>query len=219
MNNTKRVLKNPIKFNIHLNDEQKHAKQIILNSVITVLKGQEGSGKSLVAAQVALDMLFKKEIEKIIIVRPTVTAGEDIGFLPGSKEDKLAPFTAPVFDNMHRLYNKEKIDSCVLEGKIEIIPLGFIRGRNVTDCLVILDEAQNVTDNQMQLILTRMCNGSRIIICGDSHQVDLKNKKESGFEFICKNMVGIEGFSLVSLKTNHRHPIVENIINVYKSLE
>jgi len=217
-NNFQKKIKNPIKFNISLNEEQKTAKQHILANTITVLRGQAGSGKSLVAAQVALDMLFKKEVEKIIIARPTVTAGEDIGFLPGSKEDKLAPFTAPVFDNMYRLYNKEKIDKCVQDGLIEIIPLGFIRGRNFTNSLIILDEGQNVTNSQMQLVLTRMCYGSKIIICGDNHQIDLKNKAESGFDIICKHMKDIEGFAVVTLKTNHRHPIVEEIIKVYDIL-
>lgn len=217
-NSYPKKIKNPIKFNISLNEEQKSAKQHILTNIITVLRGQAGSGKSLVAAQVALDMLFKKEVEKIIIARPTVTAGEDIGFLPGSKEDKLAPFTAPVFDNMYRLYNKEKIDKCVQDGLIEIIPLGFIRGRNFTNSLIILDEGQNVTNSQMQLVLTRMCHGSKIIICGDNHQIDLKNKAESGFDIICKHMKDIEGFAVVTLKTNHRHPIVEEIIKVYDIL-
>jgi len=216
--NQKRKPKNPIQFKISLNEEQKEAKQKILENTITVLRGQAGSGKSLVAAQVALDLLFKRDIEKIIIARPTVTAGEDIGFLPGSKEDKLAPFTAPVFDNMNRLYDKAKIDKCVEEGQIEIIPLGFIRGRNFTDCLIILDEGQNVTDSQMQLILTRMCHGSKMIICGDGHQIDLKDKKQSGFDYICRSMKEIDGFEVVTLKTNHRHPIVEDILKVYNNL-
>jgi len=159
--------------------------------------------------------LFKKEIEKIIIARPAVTAGEQIGFLPGSKDEKMAPFTAPVFDNMNRLYSKEKIEKLVIEGLIEIIPVGFLRGFNFTDCVVIIDEAQNCTENQLELILGRLCNGSKIIICGDSAQVDLKYKKDSGFDFICKHMKDIVGFSIISLQTNHRHPIVEDILKVF----
>jgi len=114
----KRKLKGQIKFNVQLNDEQKLAKQVILDNKITVIKGQAGSGKSLVAAQVALDMLFKREVERIILTRPAVTSGEEIGFLPGSKEEKLAPYTAAIYDNMYRLYNKEKIDKEILEGSI-----------------------------------------------------------------------------------------------------
>ena len=209
--------KNPIKFKIQLNPEQKEAKNSILHNTVTVLKGKAGSGKSLLAANTALDLLFTKEIEKIIITRPTVVAGQDIGFLPGGIDDKLAPFTAPIYENMHRLYDKEKIEKCVADGQIEIVPIAFMRGRNFTDCLVVVDEAQNLTDNQTELILTRICNGSKVIFCGDNAQIDLKTKKESGFDFMCKHMVGIANFEVISLMKNHRHKIVESILEVYKS--
>lgn len=212
---SKKVPKTPIKFNITLNEEQKEAKEIVLNSVVSVIRGKAGSGKSLLAAQIALDMLFKKEIERIIIARPAVTAGEQIGFLPGTKEEKMAPFTAPVYDNMYRLYSKEKIESLVAEGEIEIIPVGFLRGFNFTNCVVIVDEAQNCTETQLELILGRICNGSKVIICGDVSQIDLKNKKESGYDFICKHMKDIKGFSVITLQTNHRHPIVEDMLKVF----
>lgn len=212
---SKKVPKTPIKFNITLNEEQKEAKEIVLNSVVSVIRGKAGSGKSLLAAQIALDMLFKKEIERIIIARPAVTAGEQIGFLPGTKEEKMAPFTAPVYDNMYRLYSKEKIESLVAEGEIEIIPVGFLRGFNFTNCVVIVDEAQNCTETQLELILGRICNGSRVIICGDVSQIDLKNKKESGYDFVCKHMKDIKGFSVITLQTNHRHPIVEDMLKVF----
>ena len=208
--------KTPINFKLTLNEEQKVAKTTILNSTVTVLKGKAGSGKSLLAAQIALDLLFTKEIEKIIITRPTVVAGEDIGFLPGNINEKLAPFTAPVYENMHRLYNKEKIEKCIEEGLIEIIPISFMRGRNFTDCLVVVDESQNLTDTQTELILTRICKGSKVIFCGDNAQIDLKYKKDSGFDFICKHMVNVPSFSVVSLETNHRHEIVDSILEVYK---
>lgn len=212
----KRKPKNEIRFNIHLNDEQKEAKRCILENTVTVLKGQAGSGKSLVAVQVALDLLFRKDVEKIIVTRPLVTAGEDTGFLPGGIKDKTDPFTAPVFDNMYRIYNKDKIDKCVAEGQIEVIPFAFMRGRNFSNCIVIVDESQNVTHRQMELVLGRLCNGSKMILCGDTSQIDLKEKKLSGFDFICKNMTDVPGFRVVTLKTNHRHPIVEQILGVYK---
>tara|TARA_R110000751_G_scaffold56749_2_gene120865 strand:+ start:183 stop:881 length:699 start_codon:yes stop_codon:yes gene_type:complete len=208
--------KNPIKFKIQLKDEQKEAKSTILHNTISVLKGKAGSGKSLLAANVALDLLFTKEIEKIIITRPTVISGQDIGFLPGGIDDKLAPFTAPVYENMHRLYDKEKIEKCIADGLIEIVPISFMRGRNFTDCLVVVDEAQNLTDNQTELILTRICKGSKVIFCGDSAQIDLKNKKESGFDFMCKHMDTINGFEVITLLKNHRHEIVDSILGVYK---
>jgi len=219
MENTqvKRTPKNPIRFLIPLNEEQKEAKSVVLENKITVLKGQAGSGKSLVAAQIALDLLFRREVEKIILTRPAVTSGEDIGFLPGSKDDKLAPYTAAIYDNMYRLYDKEKIDKCVSDVKIEVIPLAFMRGRNLSNCCVVVDEGQNITHRQMELLLGRLCQGSKMIICGDTAQIDLKDKKLSGFNFICTNFKEVPGFAVVTLKTNHRDPIVEHILEIYKA--
>jgi len=213
----KRKPKGPIKFNISLNEEQKVAKAQILDNTVTILRGKAGSGKSLLAANVALDLLFSKEIEKIIITRPTVVAGQDIGFLPGDVNEKLAPFTAPVYENMHRLYNKEKIEKCITDGEIEIVPVSFMRGRNFTNCLVVVDEAQNLTDNQTELLLTRICDGSKMIFCGDSAQIDLKDRKTSGFDVVCKHMKDVTGFNVVTLEKNHRHPIVDEILEVYKT--
>ena len=216
---SKKSPKNPIKFLIPLNEEQKQAKSIILDNKITVLKGQAGSGKSMLAAQIALDLLFRKEIERIILTRPAVTSGEDIGFLPGTKEDKLAPYTAAIYDNMYRLYNKEKIDKELIDGRIEVIPLAFMRGRNFSNCLVVVDEAQNITNRQMELLLGRICVGTKMIVCGDAAQIDLKDRKMSGFHFICTNFKEVPGFEVVTLKTNHRDPIVENILEIYKAHE
>ena len=216
---SKKSPKNPIKFLIPLNEEQKQAKSIILDNKITVLRGQAGSGKSMLAAQIALDLLFRKEIERIILTRPAVTSGEDIGFLPGTKEDKLAPYTAAIYDNMYRLYNKEKIDKELIDGRIEVIPLAFMRGRNLSNCLVVIDEAQNITNRQMELLLGRICVGTKMIVCGDAAQIDLKDRKMSGFHFICTNFKEVPGFEVVTLKTNHRDPIVENILEIYKAHE
>lgn len=211
----KKKLKNPIKFQVTLNEEQKVAKSVILENKITVLKGSAGSGKSIVAAQAALDLLFTGQVEKVILTRPAVTAGEELGFMPGDKDAKLAPYTAAIYDNMYRLYNKEKIDREIIEGRIEVIPVAFMRGRNLTNCCVVVDEGQNITHRQMELILGRICEGSRMIICGDTAQIDLKDKKLSGFGFICNNLTNVIGFSVVTLKTNHRDPIVEDILKIY----
>ena len=213
----KRRPKNEIRFQVQLNEEQKEAKLVILSNKITVLRGQAGSGKSLVAAQVALDLLFRREVNKVILTRPAVTSGEDIGFLPGSKDDKLAPYTAAIYDNMYRLYNKEKIDKEISEGNIEVLPLAFMRGRNLSNCCVVVDEGQNITHKQMELLLGRMCQGSKMIICGDISQIDLRDKKLSGFNFICTNFKEVPGFEVVTLKTNHRDPIVEQILEIYKA--
>ena len=210
--------KGPIKFNIQLNEEQKRAKEKILYNTVTILKGKAGSGKSLLAANIALDLLFSKEIEKIIITRPTVVAGEDIGYLPGDVNEKLAPFTAPVYENMHRLYNKEKVEKCIVDGEIEIVPVSFMRGRNFTNCLVVIDEAQNLTDTQTELLLTRICHGSKMIFCGDGAQIDLRDRKQSGFDVVCKHMKEVPSFEVITLEKNHRHEIVDYILDIYKNI-
>lgn len=211
----KKNIKNDIKFQVSLNEEQKQAKAIILQNKITVLRGGAGSGKSMVAAQVSLDLLFRREVEKVILTRPAVTSGEEIGHLPGDKDAKLAPYTAAIYDNMYRLYKKELIDKHILEGHIEVIPLAFMRGRNLSNCCVVVDEGQNITHRQMELLLGRICEGSKMIVCGDTAQIDLKDKRQSGFSFICNNLTAVKDFAVVTLKTNHRDPIVEDILKVY----
>ena len=213
----KRKPKNPINFQIALNEEQKVAKAKILENTITVLTGFAGSGKTLLACQIALDQLFSKEIEKVIIARPVITSGEELGFLPGDIKEKMDPFVAPIYENMHRLYSKEKIEKCITDGLIEIIPFAFMRGRNISNAFVIIDEAQNVTDRQMELVITRLCKGSKMVIVGDVQQTDLKDRKMSGLYFLNKAVMGnVPGTTSVQLKTNHRHEIVEPILAIYK---
>ena len=214
----KRVLKNPIKFKLQLNEEQKLAKEQILNNTLTILAGSAGSGKTLLACQVALDGLFRRQYEKVIITRPTVSK-EDIGFLPGDLREKMDPWVQPIYQNMFLLYDKVKVEKFIEDGKIEIVPVSFMRGRTFVDSMIIVDEAQNVTHEQMQMITTRIGLRSKMVICGDDHQVDLKSKRDSGFRFLysaarrIKNMLGI------SLKTNHRDAIVEDLINLYDEAE
>jgi len=213
----KRKPKNPINFQITLNEEQKVAKAKILENVITILTGGAGSGKTLLACQIALDLLFNREIEKIIIARPVITSGEELGFLPGDIKEKMDPFVAPIYENMYRLYSKDKIDKCIQEGEIEIIPFAFMRGRNISNAFVIIDEAQNVTDKQMELVITRLCQGSKMVIVGDVQQTDLKDRKMSGLYFLNKAIAGhVPGVGSTHLKTNHRHEIVELILAIYK---
>lgn len=214
-NSEKRKPKGEIKFGIVLNEEQKLAKSEILNNDITVLKGMAGSGKTIVACQVALDMLFKREVEKIIITRPTV-AKEEIGFLPGNMKDKLDPWLSPIYANLHILYNKEKIDQLLENNVIEILPFAFMRGRTAIDSFIIVDEAQNVTNTQMEMVIGRLGKGSKMVICGDTSQIDLKSKKESGFGFLPTIEAETKGFKIITLLKNHRHPIVPQILDIYK---
>lgn len=212
----KRRPKGPIKFNVTLNEEQKKAKALILNSPITVLKGMAGSGKTLVATQVGLDLLFRKQVNKIIITRPTVSK-ESIGFLPGDIREKMDPWLAPIYHNLYMLYNKEKVDKEIEKGTIEIVPFAFMRGRTFVDAFVIVDEAQNVTHTQMETVIGRLGVGSKMVICGDIAQIDLKDKRETGFSFLSRLEEQVEGFVTHSLEQNHRHEIVSPILKVYKT--
>jgi phosphate starvation-inducible PhoH-like protein len=211
----KRRPKNPIKFKINLNDEQKAAKEIVLQTPITLLKGMAGSGKTLLACQIALDMLFKKDTEKIVITRPTV-AREEIGFLPGDIKEKLDPWLAPIYANLYLLYDKEKIDKMIADGTIEIVPFAFMRGRTFPNNVVIVDECQNITHAQTELVLGRLGKGGKMMFCGDLSQTDLKNKKDSGIGFFNRLEENIRGVRVITLKTNHRHEIVEPILKVYE---
>jgi len=212
----KRRPKRPIRFNVTLNEEQKQAKKLIIDNPVTVLKGMAGSGKTLVATQVALDLLFTKQIDKVIITRPTVSK-EAIGFLPGDIREKMDPWLAPIYHNLYMLYNKEKIDKEMEEERIEIVPFAFMRGRTFVNSFVIVDEAQNVTHNQMETILGRLGKSSKMVICGDLAQIDLKDKRETGFSFLARLEESVPGFVTHSLAQNHRHEIVAPILEVYKT--
>jgi len=210
----KRKPKNPISFKIQLNDEQKLAKQVILDTPVTLLRGMAGSGKTLVACQVALDLVFKKDAERIIITRPTV-AKEEIGFLPGDLKEKMDPWLAPIYANLYMLYDKVKIDKMIQDNQIEIVPFAFMRGRTFPDAVVIVDECQNITHGQTEMILGRLGKGGKMIFCGDITQTDLKNRKDSGIGFFTRLEENIKGVKIFTLKTNHRHEIVEPILHLY----
>lgn len=211
----KRKPKNPIKFNLQLNEEQKQAKALIIENPVVVLKGMAGSGKTLVAVQAALDMLFSREVEKIIITRPTV-AKEDLGFLPGDLKEKMDPWLAPIYHNLYMLYGKDKVDKELEYGNIEIVPFAFMRGRTFVNAFVIVDEAQNVTHDQMETVLGRLGKGSKMVICGDLAQIDLKIKKDTGFSFLTRIEEQVKGFKVFALQANHRHEIVTPILKVYQ---
>ena len=214
----KRKPKNPIKFKITLNEEQKEAKAKILENTVTLLAGSAGSGKTLLACQIALERLFMRDIEKIIITRPTVSK-EEIGFLPGDLREKMDPWVQPIYQNMFTLYDKVKIEKLIEEGKIEIVPVSFMRGRTFLNSVVIVDEAQNVTHEQMEMIVTRLGLRSKMIICGDAHQTDLKSKKESGFKFLYSAARRVKDLCAITLTANHRDSIVEDLISLYNEAE
>jgi phosphate starvation-inducible PhoH-like protein len=213
----KQARRGPIRFQLKLNEEQKLAKEKILNNAITILSGKAGSGKTLVACQTALDMLFRKEVRQIIVTRPTVSK-EEIGFLPGDLREKMEPWMQPIYSNLYQLYNKQKIDDIITRGEVEIVPLAYMRGRTFLDSFVIVDEAQNCTNEQMEMILSRLGVRSKMVICGDTQQVDLKNKQDSGFKFLLTLSEKVSDVDSITLLTNHRHPVVDALLDVYGRL-
>ena len=210
----KRIPKNPINFKIQLNEEQKEAKAKILENTVTLLAGNAGSGKTLLACNIALDGLFRRQYDKVIITRPTVSK-EEIGFLPGDLREKMDPWVQPIYQNMFLLYDKVKIEKFIQDGKIEIVPVSFMRGRTFLDSIVIVDEAQNVTHDQMEMIVTRIGKRSKMIVCGDTHQVDLKKKEDSGFKFLYIAAKKIKNMESITLLTNNRDEIVQDLIDYY----
>ena len=207
--------KAPIKFQLQLNEEQKQAKEKIINNAITILSGKAGSGKTLVACQAALDFLFKKQVNNIIITRPTVSK-EEIGFLPGDLREKMEPWMQPIYSNFYQLYNKEKIDAIISNGSVEIVPLAFMRGRTFLDSFIIVDEAQNCTHDQMEMITSRLGIRSKMVVCGDTHQVDLKYKGDSGFKFLVSAARRVKDMDSMTLMQNHRHAVVDALLDEYE---
>ena len=211
----KRIPKNPIKFKLQLNAEQKEAKQTILDNTITLLGGSAGSGKTLLACNIALDGLLRRQYDKIIITRPTVSK-EEIGFLPGDLREKMDPWVQPIYQNFFQLYDKSKIEKLIEDGKIEIVPVSFMRGRTFLDSMIIVDEAQNVTHQQMEMITSRLGLRSKMMVCGDAQQTDLKKKSDSGFKFLYSAARKIKNLEAITLTTNHRNEIVEDLLEYYQ---
>ena len=211
----KRIPKNPIKFKLQLNEEQKQAKKVILENTITLLAGSAGSGKTLLACNVALDGLLRRMYDKIIITRPTVSK-EEIGFLPGDLREKMDPWVQPIYQNFFQLYDKVKVEKLIEDGKIEIVPVSFMRGRTFLDSLIIVDEAQNVTHEQMEMITSRLGLRSKMMVCGDSHQTDLKKKSDSGFKFLYSAATKVKNLEAITLTANHRNEIVEDLLDYYQ---
>jgi phosphate starvation-inducible PhoH-like protein len=209
----KKVLKNDIKYQITLNDEQKEAKRLIIENQIVIITGRAGCGKSLVSAQTALDFLFKKQFEKILVTRAAVEVGHSLGFLPGSLNEKFNPYLEAFQENLVKCYDKVKIDDLIKDNKVEALPVQFIRGKTIDDVLVV-EEAQNLTKAEMLAILTRLGKNGRIIINGDNEQTDIttKNGEMNGLSYIIELSKKIPEIKWVKLKHNHRSDLVGKIL-------
>ena len=185
-NTSKTPPKGNIRFSISLSAEQKAAKEQILNHAYSFVFGKAGSGKTLLAVQIALDMFFKRQYNKIVITRPTIST-EDNGFLPGSEKEKLEPWLVPIMSNMRKVYNKQdKITKMIEAQEIELVSLSHFRGRTFDSSVVIIDEFQNLTKAQLRMALGRIGKDSIMIFCGDSQQIDLRDQNYSAIHDISK---------------------------------
>ncbi len=212
-NKSKKPPKGNVKFNITLSEEQKRAKENILNHAFSFLVGKAGSGKTLLAVQVALDLFFKRQYNKIIITRPTV-ATEDNGFLPGDEKEKLEPWLVPIMSNMRKVYNKpEKIQKMVEDGDIELVSLAHFRGRTFDNAVVIVDEFQNLTKPQLRMALGRLGKDSIMIFCGDNQQIDLGSALNSAIDDVHK-IKDSEHVYKVILEDNHRHKAIDDVLKL-----
>src|SRR5210317_204575 len=214
---TENIEKNPpkgkVKFNLTLSEEQKEAKANILYHPYNFILGKAGSGKTLLAVQVALDMFFTRQINKIIITRPTVS-NEDNGYLPGSLDEKMEPWLVPIRSNMRKVYNKPAIlEKMEREDNIELVSLSHFRGRTFENACVIVDEFQNLTKQQLGMVLGRLGKGSTMMLCGDPQQIDLKFSNDSAIHEVPKVKESKYVYA-VNLLDNHRHEALDELLNL-----
>ena len=212
MKEPNRERKNEIKYNVTLNEEQKLAKQLIINNQIVIVTGRAGSGKSLICAQAALDFLMKKQCNHIYVTRATIEVGGSLGFLPGDLEDKFNPYLEAFQENLEKCYDKLKIQDLVKDKKILAYPIQFIRGKTIDDVLVV-EEAQNLSKGEMLAILTRLGKTGKIIINGDNEQKDIK-ESYTGLSYAIELSKKIEGIEWIKLKANHRSDLVGKILDL-----
>jgi len=215
--NIEYIIKTPKKSVIPRSEKQKSYVYALKESEIVISTGPAGTGKTFLAVAVALTMLLEKKIERIILSRPAVEAGERLGFLPGDMRDKVDPYLRPLYDSLYDLLDFEKIQKKIEVGDIEIAPLAFMRGRTLKNSFAILDEAQNTTDTQIKMFLTRIGENSKIVINGDPSQIDLPNKSLSGLNRSKKLIGHLKEISVVDFDHSDvvRHPLVSKIVKAY----
>ena len=215
--NIEYIIKTPKRSVIPRSERQKKYVQALKESDIIISAGPAGTGKTYLAVAVALTMLLEKKIERIILSRPAVEAGEKLGFLPGDMKEKVDPYLRPLYDSLYDLLDFEKIQKRIDIGDIEIAPIAFMRGRTLKNSFAILDEAQNATDTQIKMFLTRIGENSKIVINGDPSQIDLPNKSLSGLNRSKKLLGHLKEISVVDFDHTDvvRHPLVSKIVKAY----
>jgi len=219
--NVSDIIKTPKKSVIPRSERQKEYVRALRQSDITISAGPAGTGKTFLAVAVGLTMLLDKKIERIILSRPAVEAGERLGFLPGDMKEKVDPYLRPLYDSLYDLFDFEKIQRMIEIGDIEIAPLAFMRGRTLKNSFAILDEAQNATDTQIKMFLTRIGENSKIVINGDPSQIDLSHKSMSGLSSSKKLLGHLKEISVVDFDHSDvvRHPLVSKIVKAYSEQE
>ena len=212
------VIKTPKRSVIAKSKKQKEYVKALKTNQIIMSLGPAGTGKTYLAVAVALSMLLEKKVERIILSRPAVEAGEKLGFLPGDMKDKIDPYLRPLYDSLQDMFHYDKIQRKIETGEIEIAPLAFMRGRTLKNCFAILDEAQNATQTQIKMFLTRIGENSKLVVNGDPSQIDLPNKNQSGLIESQKILKGIKEISIINFDHNDviRHPLVTKIVEAYK---
>jgi phosphate starvation-inducible protein PhoH and related proteins len=215
----KQLIKTPRKSVIARSEKQSDYITALKENDIVMALGPAGTGKSFLAVSVAITLLMEKKIERVILSRPAVEAGERLGFLPGDMKEKVDPYLRPLYDALYELFGADKIDKKIDTGEIEIAPLAFMRGRTLKNCFAILDEAQNATETQIKMFLTRIGENSKLVVNGDPSQVDLINKNHSGLIKSKNVLEDIKEIKIIEFDHNDvvRHPLVSKIIRAYKT--
>lgn len=212
MKEPNRERKQDIKYKITLNDEQKEVKRLILENQVVIITGRAGCGKSLVSAQCALDFLFKKQVDQILVTRAAVEVGHSLGFLPGSLNEKFDPYLEAFQENLIKCYDKVKVEELISSKKVNALPVQFIRGKTIDDVLVV-EEAQNLTKAEILAILTRLGKTGKIIINGDLEQTDIKSGADNGLSYVIGLSKKIPEIKYLKLKHNHRSDLVGKILD------
>jgi phosphate starvation-inducible PhoH-like protein len=215
----KQLIKTPKKSVIARSEKQSEYIKALKENDIIMSLGPAGTGKSFLAVSVAITLLMEKKIDRVILSRPAVEAGEKLGFLPGDMKEKVDPYLRPLYDALYELFGADKIEKKIETGEIEIAPLAFMRGRTLKNCFAILDEAQNATETQIKMFLTRIGENSKLVVNGDPSQVDLINKTHSGLIKSRNILRNLNEIKIIEFDHNDvvRHPLVSKIIRAYQN--